>query len=114
MNRTASGIKFARATGTSPDCDPDVQRKRRADKDVDQSLQIHVVSLIFVNVEFAIDFTHLFRVVENQRNKHVNRTLLGKPESQWVAPQLDVIQHFDKQDAGAERNQKPYDHDLGQ
>ena len=52
--------------------------------------------------------------VENEDDEHVNRTLLGKPEAQWVTTDAELIQLLNKQNTGAVRNQKPHDHDLGQ
>src|SRR3990167_4847622 len=69
---------------------------------------------VFVNVELAVDLTHLPGVVEDQRDEHVDRALMGEPEAERVAAELDVVEQVGEQDAGAERDQEPDDQDLGQ
>jgi hypothetical protein len=59
-----------------------------------------------VDVELAVDIAHLLRVIEDQRDEDVDRTLVGEPEPERIASQRDAVQRRRKEDAGTERN--PY------
>jgi hypothetical protein len=67
-----------------------------------------------VYVEFAIDVAHLLRVPEDQCDKDVHRALLGEPEAERIAAQMNAVQQVCEQNAGTERNQEPDDLDLDQ
>lgn len=71
-------------------------------------------SLFFVNVELTVDVAHLLRVIEDQRDEDVDRSLVGEPEPERIATQRDAVEGRRKEDAGTERDQEPNDHDLGQ
>ena len=66
-----------------------------------------------MDVELAVDVTHLLRVPEDQRDEDVDRTLVGEPEPERIATQRDAVEGGREEDASSERNQEPNDHDLG-
>src|SRR5690606_21165268 len=68
----------------------------------------------FVNVELTVDVTHLLRVVEDQCDEDVDRSLVGEPETERVVTQRDTVECRGEQNACAGRDQEPDDQDLGQ
>jgi hypothetical protein len=55
----------------------------------------------------AIELLHAIRVEEDQRDEHVNRTLIRKPEAELVSANTYRIQDIDHDDSEQERNDKP-------
>ncbi len=47
---------------------------------------------VFVHVELAVDLCHLACVPENQHHEYINRTLVSKPETKRISPQVDVVE----------------------
>jgi hypothetical protein len=64
--------------------------------------------LIFLSdIELLIKAVHLPHVNKDQNDKDVNGSLLGKPETQLEAEEVELIEEVDDQDAKDERNQEP-------
>ena len=60
-----------------------------------------------MNVKFFIDVVHSPGVEKYQRDKNVDRTLLGKPEAELKPANPDVIHLLNQQDAKAVRTYEP-------
>src|SRR5690606_37998631 len=91
VNAAAGNVELTGGTGARPDGDADVEGERGADDQIGQCLQFHLLRLpsVFVYVELAVDLAHLLRVIEDQRDEDVDRTLLCEPEAQRVTADLD-------------------------
>jgi hypothetical protein len=49
-----------------------------------------------VHIKFPVEFIHTPGVEKNQRDKDIDRTLLGKPEAKLVATNTDGIKLIDQ------------------
>jgi hypothetical protein len=63
--------------------------------------------LFFVDIKFLIQFVHLININKYQNDEGKNGTLLGKPESQLVAPDPYLVKWHGQNDSKAKRNKKP-------
>jgi hypothetical protein len=52
-----------------------------------------------VHIELPVNAIHAPGIEEYQCNEYVDRTLLGEPESQFEAPDANLVQLLDKQQA---------------
>jgi hypothetical protein len=65
------------------------------------------MNLVFMNIELLVDAIHAPGVEEYQRDENVDRTLLGKPETQLKAADADMIKLLDQQNAEAVGTDEP-------
>ena len=56
---------------------------------------------------------HQHRVDENQDDKDVDRPLLGEPESEREAAEVELVEGFDEHDAETEGDDKPHGEQHG-
>ena len=65
--------------------------------------------VVLLDAELAIQGIHANRVVEDQDQKDVNRSLLGKPESKIGSANGNGAQQRPQDDPEAERDERPDD-----
>jgi hypothetical protein len=63
--------------------------------------------LLLVDIVLFIQFIHPVYVDENEYNKDVDSTLLGKPKPEFGTPYTDVIEGVDHKNAEHIGDQKP-------
>jgi hypothetical protein len=71
----------------------------------------YIPLLVFVHVMLFIELVHAFRVVKDQDDECIDRSLLREPESEFVAADLYGIERFNQDDSEQVRNDKP-DHET--
>jgi len=67
-----------------------------------------------VDTKLTVQFIHLPGIEEYQHDEGKNGTLLGKPETERVATEYDIVQQWSKQNAETERDDEPYDQAANQ
>jgi hypothetical protein len=60
-----------------------------------------------MQIEFPVEFIHPAGVEKNQADKHIDRTLLGKPEAQFVTTNVYGIEWLDQDNAKKIGHDKP-------
>ena len=45
-----------------------------------------------------IELGHAVRVEKDQRDKYIDRSLLGEPEAELITADADIVQRFDEDD----------------
>jgi hypothetical protein len=52
-----------------------------------------------VNVKFFVEFAHKMLIDEDEDDEYIHRTLLRKPETQWITTQAKAVESISEQDA---------------
>ena len=63
--------------------------------------------LLIINTKFPINHLHAPGINKDQGHKHIDGTLLGKPEAEFKAKEGKLIKSVNQQNTAAKRNRKP-------
>ena len=66
-----------------------------------------------MDVEFSIELVHGEGVHPDQHQEHIDRALLGEPETQFETEELNIIECIHEQDAAAVGHYEP-DDEIGE
>jgi hypothetical protein len=62
-----------------------------------------------MNIKLDVQVVHAPGVIKNLPNEKVHGTLMGKPETQRITTQMELVKKVHKQNARPKRHQKPED-----